>query len=318
MNDIIHKLFWKKLHGKSLDRFECNSMSRHPYLLEEMIKRHPHHQWNWSILSHSRHFVLAEYLPYKDWDWEVLTDRFCLDVIIRTPFLPWDEARLSRRLYPPQVNEERREWFDRSRVASPVYIFENPSLPWKWETVLCRPDIVFHHASSFPETSYIKNFMTRHTRFDAFHLSASSSEKINYKILSHNPHLSLSILSRFLQCPWDWSVIARHPAFPPHSIMKNPLFSSRWRWDHSLQNPRLTPPVYDIIRKNFTIHNHFTFLSQNHFEYSSILMLYFQIVRDRFLRTLFRRRLILRKLRLLCCLAHAISRYELRVIMSFV
>lgn len=316
MHEVIHKLFWKKLHGRSLDRFELYSMSRHPYLTEEMIRRYPHHQWNWNALSHSRHFILAEHLPYKDWDWDILTLRFDLDVIMRTPYLPWDQVRLSHRLYPPILSDERREWIDRSRVASPDYICQNPSLPWKWETVLCRPDMMFHHAKCFPETSYIRNFMTRHTRFEAFHLSVS--EKIDYKILSHNPYLSQSILSRFPNLPWDWSVVARHPAFPPQSILNNPLFSSRWRWDHSLQNPRLTQQVYDTIRKNFTIHNHFTFLSQNHFEHSPVVMVYFQIVRERFLRTLFRRRLILRKLRLLCRLSHTISRHELFVILSFV
>lgn len=152
-------------------------------------------------------------------------------------------------------------------------------------------------------------------RFDSYHLS----EKImDFRLLSMNPHHRLSILRRNPYKPWDWKALARHPAFPPESILLDPLLSRRWRWDHCLLHPRLTPTTYHTIRRTFTIHDHFSLLCHNHFCQSKSMLPYFNVVRDRFLLRIIRMRRMAHKLRLLSVLSRHIQPHLLHVIIRFV
>lgn len=320
MEEIIQRHFWKKLQQGGGGRVEYSAMSAHPYLKTSMIERYPDHPWNWYILSRSPHAILVEKLRDKEWDWTRLTETYCIDRIIRTPWLPWNEGRLIVRLSPSSVHHCIRTaspdpWLIRSREVNLQYILSHPTLPWVWAAISRRNDVLLDHAFSHPHLAWDISYLCRHGRFGT---SRFRHPFLNYRILSQNPHLHRTILHDNIERPWDWTALALHPAFPPRSILVDRTLYPRWRWDHSLSNPRLDVDAYDKIRKKFTIHNHFSFLCRNHFDRDRRLLPYFRIVQERFLHGLFRRATIKKMIRLLRDISERLSSIDMYTIMRFV
>lgn len=290
MEVIVQQYFWKKIRSGCCSRSDWNSLSSHPYLSLSMVEKNPDLPWNWRLLSRQERFhPFLDRFADKEWKRHAKTNK--------------------------NVVNGNGYWKTRSMVMPIADILSNPSFPWVWPVVSRHPQLTMDHVVSHPGLRWDLHHIMTSTRFDSHHLS---QKIMDFRLLSKNPHNRMSIIRRHPLKPWDWKALARHPAFPPEKILVDPLLFHRWRWDHCLLQPRLTPEAYHTIRRIFTIHNHFSSLCQNHFLHSGSILPYFRAVRDRFLLRVVLARLLSRKLRLLTTLSRHIHPSLFRHISFFV
>lgn len=291
MDIIVQQYFWKKIQSGCCSRSDLNSLSSHPYLSLSMVEKNPDMPWNWRLLSRQERFhPLLEKFPERGW-------------------------KRSKKKHTNIVASAQNYWRTRSMVMPISDILSNPSFPWVWPVVSHHPQLTMDHVINYPGFRWDLNHIMTSMRFDSHHLS---QKIMDFRLLSRNPYNNISIIRRNLYKPWDWKALARHPAFPPEKILVDSRLFHKWRWDHCLLHPRLTPETYHTIRRLFTIHNHFSFLCQNHFLHSRSILPYFRVVRDRFLLRVVRARRISHKLRLLTILSHHIHPLLFRHISRFI
>lgn len=96
--------------------------------------------------------------------------------------------------------------------------------------------------------------------------------RMDWKLYSQNPFLTTDIVHEFLKYPWDWSMLATSPCFPPQDIFQDPILMPRWKWRSVFKNPRMHVDFWKQLVTNFprTVHDPLVIL-HNRFEYDPAL-----------------------------------------------
>lgn len=318
MDEYIQSLFWKKLQKpKSVVRHEWKAMSSHPFLLYEMVERHPFLDWDWRILSRKnenwKYNLILKY-PWKNWDWVYLSNDVPLSFIRERPFLPWDYKIIWKRLsspVPQSPTSFSKNWKTLSLYTPISQIFNHLQFPWDWKQVSKNKGLTIQDVCNYPFFPWDFSYVMSHTYFNIYDLKRSSIT-FDFKLLSQNPYCRPRYVRLLNQYPWDWTKLAIHPAFPPEKIFLDPILSRRWRWDRCLGNPYLTLPFYTEIRKQTTIPNQFSQLCQNHFEKTVSLLPYQVSVLVKFLWVCFSKKKILYRLKFILYLKQKMDTDTLR------
>jgi len=303
--EYFHKQLLKNIHKE--DKVEWKLVSTHPYLPIQLVKLYPNMPWGWqniSKLSFDKIQDLITMFPKKDWDWHHLSLFSPICFIQNNPTMKWHYEKISRRKYSFEKLETPLE-----------YALKNLHMPWNWTMLSRHPSMTMDHIFHYPFLPWDMDHVFLNCPFCSYHLFLIAPNNRNYHLLSRNPHNTLKIVKKHISKPWDWSELAQNIAFAPHNVYLYKEKFPLWRWDLSLRNPRLTWSFYNLIRKEKTIHRQFHHLLKNHFRCSNSFFTYFMIVIRRFLLTMVRRRLILRKLRLLVVLKSRIDHYLLQTIL---
>jgi len=79
----------------------------------------------------------------------------------------------------------------------------------------------------------------------------ASIRRMNYKLLSMNPFLSVNHLLTNTAAPWDWKKLAVHPSMPPQDIVGHPSLVRTWRFEEAILNPRVNDAIYHQIGRRF-------------------------------------------------------------------
>jgi len=293
------------------------AVSSHPIFLS-MVADRDRLSWDWKLISRQDDPAIRSLLlrfPDKSWDWNHLSRHLPMEFIHENAHLPWNLKILWVRLLPSSPSSEI-EWSRLSASTDLSIILHDAFLPWDWHEVSRHPQLTMDHVYQQPHLRWDFPYIMTHTPFFFNHL-AYPILQTDCRLLSSNPHHHPALLKRFLQCPWDWKALARHPAFPPHLVVADPVLSSRWRWDHCLLNPRLTLGYYHVLRKTIHIPDHFSLLSRNPFDRSPNLPLYFMAVRRRFLLRLVHRRRLRLHLKFFLSFMRGISRPMVWEVLSF-
>lgn len=286
-NQVLAKI----IHGEKLD---WHAVSIHPYFPIQLAGGFPEMSWDWrgmSRVSFEKIRPLLMILPHKDWDWDHLSLSSPLLFIQENPHLPWRRERMLTR----------KESFE--ELQTPLdYVLRNPHMPWNWKELSRHPSLTFDHVLRHPKLPWDMEHIFLNCAFSSYHLTQLHVSKQNFRLLSKNPHNTLLIVRKHQSKPWSWSDLAQNIAFAPHCVYPHRHEFPRWRWDLSLRNPRLTWSFYQFIRKETVIPHQFQHLLKNHFQYSNFYPVYFTLVIRRFLRNTIKRRIMLRKLHVLCIL----------------
>lgn len=119
--------------------------------------------------------------------------------------------------------------------------------------------------------------------------------RVDWRLYSRNPFLTMEQVDRFLDRPWDWNVLAMHPNFPPHRIVHSPRVHRRWAWSHVFKNPMLHIDTWHRLSKESTRH----LILYNHFQCTPSVRLWANLRILHFCCRVRDRRRLLEKLRLL-------------------
>lgn len=124
--------------------------------------------------------------------------------------------------------------------------------------------------------------------------------RMDWKLFSRNPFLTISMVHEFLRYPWDWPTLATHPCFPPHVVFDDPILLGRWKWRSVFKNPRITVDFWKRLITEYpkVVHDPLIIL-HNRFEYDTVLRHWaiFQI--HRFVQQCRQRRRLREKIRLM-------------------
>ena len=63
-------------------------------------------------------------------------------------------------------------------------------------------------------------------------------DKLSWNYISQNPNITMEIIEKYPNKPWDWEFISENPNITIEFIEKYPYKS--WDWDSISQNPNLT------------------------------------------------------------------------------
>lgn len=282
--DFIQDQFFQQLLSpQKFSKSDWRRISSHPMLPMEIVYICHHYSWDWTYISRQRFQRIEKViltLPFKEWDWSYLTQNAPRDFIDSNPQLPWLAYQSAKK-------------YDYHNVFSYMAPIEN----------------VLHKK---------KRDLLRYTYFDAHHLASLTITNKDYHYLSQNPHHCLAILRKYKDKPWDWKELAKNHAFPPQMMLPYRNEFPRWRWDQSLSHPRISWKCYQTIRKDIHIPNHFRFFIKNHFHLTPSLKVYFQIVRQRFLKGLLIRRVMLRRLTLLVVMIRTVGIDTMSMVMKYI
>lgn len=143
--------------------------------------------------------------------------------------------------------------------------------------------------------------------------------RMDWKLFSQNPFLTVDMLHEFLRYPWDWPALAISPCFPPQYIFDDPLLMPRWKWRSVFKNPRMTVDFWKQLLTNFprVVHDPLIIL-HNQFEYDSSLQAWATFRIHRMVETSRRRHSIQEKLAFVRTLPHHLPIDMIHVILSFV
>lgn len=75
--------------------------------------------------------------------------------------------------------------------------------------------------------------------------------RMNYKLLSVNPFLSVNHVMADMTAPWDWRKLAIHPSMPPQDIIHITRLVQRWRFEDAMLNPRINDDIYHQVGARF-------------------------------------------------------------------
>ena len=301
--------FYKQIQKKiqNGNKMEWKLVSSHPYVPIPLIRLHPSLPWDWYNLSklcfHKIEPLITLY-PTKEWDWHFLSLSSPLLFIENNPTLKWQYEKISRRKYSFE------------NLLTPLeYALKNRHMPWNWSMLSRHPSMTMDHVLTYPSLPWDLDYIFMNCSFSTYHLPFVATNNRNYHLLSRNPHNTIEIVRQYISKPWDWSELAQNIAFAPNKVYFYKDQFPLWRWDLTLRNPRLSWSFYHRIRKEKTIHQQFLHLLKNHFRYSNSFFTYFMIIIRRFLLTLLRRRLVIRKIHLLCILKQRMNPYMLQTIL---
>lgn len=302
-----------------MNRHRWRIISRHPMLKTEIIIRHNDSPWDWRSLSSQDATKIGPLLirfPDKDWDWNLLTRELPLQFIMDHEHLSWNIKILFNR-FANQETTISDNWRSLSIDTEISHILNTSFMPWDWKTVSRHVQLTMNHIYRHPHLNWDWKYVMTHVSFHAHHLEFPILQ-VDCQLLSINPHNRPHIVKKFLNMGWDWTALARHPAFPPHIIFHDAVLATRWRWDHCLLNPRLTMEFYHHIRRIIHIPNHFDLIGRNHFQYSDQLILYHSGIRRRFLVYVIMRRRFRSALRVLSYLHCLLPFILFRSILEFI
>jgi hypothetical protein len=307
--EYMERLFWKKIQRMStINKHEWKALSIHPFLRQEMVLVAMNGDWDWRLLSRQSHDWKRDLIlrfPWKPWDWGFLSSDLPFEFIHQHPHLNWDLLILWKRFSTAPSKslyyEPLQDWTKLSDESSLSFIFRFPHLPWKWKQVSKNPSLQLKDVLFRPHLPWDFSYIMKHVYFSSIdiRLQKTRSLRIDYKLLSLNPFCRPFIVRTFLNKDWDWGKLAIHPAFPPQLIIRDPVLSSKWRWDRCLGNPRLDLHFYSSLKREIVLPNQFSQLVQNHFEKSLELFPYQLSVLVRFVWSLINRKRIFKKLFLL-------------------
>ena len=79
------------------------------------------------------------------------------------------------------------------------------------------------------------------------------SRQFDFQAFSHNPYLTLDILSRYKDSRWDWKVLAVHPCFPPQKIWASDkdVIMDKWRWPDTFRNPKIDSRMFHLLSRTY-------------------------------------------------------------------
>jgi hypothetical protein len=200
------------------------------------VREFPDKPWNWKILSESPYFNWnwVREFPDKPWNWVELSDRidsletvkefqdkpWCwytltlgsnttISDIMNTPNFPWD----IKELYFTNIDEEiiqfirlyrshydKSAWCDHTAHASWKLIKKNMDLPWVFSFVK------FSSSSEFEESDV--HYLYEIDTWNWQHLS----EFMDFH----------SIISRYMDRPWDFSALSRNKTVTYRDVMRFP------------------------------------------------------------------------------------------------
>ena len=94
------------------------------------------------------------------------------------------------------------------------------------------------------------------------------SDKLNWELISCNPNISMDIIEKYPDNPWDWNSISYNPNITMDIIEKYP--DKPWNWNAISCNPNIT---MSFIEKNLDKRWNWYWISRNPFNYEKELFI---------------------------------------------
>ena len=95
-----------------------------------------------------------------------------------------------------------------------------------------------------------------------------SNKPWNWEYISRNPNITMEFIEKYSDKQWNWNGISGNPNITIDIIEKNP--DKPWNWMNISENPNLT---MDIIKKNFDNPFVWYWISRNPFKYEKELFI---------------------------------------------
>ena len=122
------------------------------------------------------------------------------------------DKTLISTMYPNETDTESWDWYS-----------NNVGAKWCYVDQLDDNSIEFHSAWSSPVGLIVKLA----DRFGIKEMSVQS-EDVDWGCISRNPNLTMEIIEKYPDKPWNWTCISRHPNITMEMIEKYP--NKPWKW----------------------------------------------------------------------------------------
>lgn len=304
-------------HQGRRDRKHLLRLCQNPFLPLSLVQTYPHLPWDFTILQ-------KHHPKYHDWYTQ-------LDLSMYR-FPKGRHGFFTTSLQIPQIKFTHRQTIDFVQWETQGHFLLRPfsSLPIRISKLSYCPTLPLSLVVKYWYRNWDYQFLFLYREWTIYLLSRlQSCRKILWKLLSRNVFLTLKIVDAFYNAPWDWNLLAKNPALPPHLVIHYPRIYGQWKWSQVFLNPRITPFLWMKLRTGisppYPCRNDFPnaatstslfctmvddvevlydvfhkpYILLNHFHYASSLRLYAACHIQKFIMFHHRRRQLLRTLRFL-------------------
>ena len=122
------------------------------------------------------------------------------------------------KYFPSEVANPNSSIWNHLSVVTPIKTIEkNKFLYWKWWRGVSQNKSL--------TTQYIEKCILEGVELD-------------YNFISQSKALTIDLVIRFIDKPWNWDYISKNSAITMHDIEKN--INLPWKWEKTLENPNIT------------------------------------------------------------------------------
>jgi hypothetical protein len=224
--------------------FRIHGFRKNVVKLCDIVNAFPDKDWNWGELSFLAPSHIVRKYPDKPWNWKNILD---LELVKDFPDKEWDWKQLSRFL---KVED----------------ILNNPNFPWEYEEMFtynrsCYCNSLNEEYMSFLHLFYNKLFSkeekinivcSRRNVASRYLNLPNIKDMINWKLLSGNPNLTITILKEFPEKDWNWEIVRYNQRMWSRdwSMKKRKVRRIEEAWIECRDNPR-----YEVCF-NMTLRDH--------------------------------------------------------------
>lgn len=258
--DVLRKFIDKPWDWSSIsyqDRLDLDIVDKYPDKLWDwrgisfnkkltinMIEKYPDKPWNWWVIMNNADIglTMVEKHPDRPWDWRSLSknELLTMNIVEKYPGKPWDWSEISRH---KNLNMDIIEKY--------------PNKPWNWHQIFYNSNFTLDILTKIP--SDISNelqvsgvFYCGNYSIDKFleylalidDVDPENKKPCRRKLncISYDPQITMDIVKRFPNKPWNWDEIIDNPNFtidlldeiPP--IAENNPYGKPWNWKKIIIN----------------------------------------------------------------------------------
>lgn len=246
--------------------------------LESIVRDNPFKQWNWEYLSSNSSVRSEGFLRMfcHKLNWSSVTKRLPLNMIERTPDLPWQRDIVHSRVTPAYMEgyilrhgiphaQSHWNWAVLSNQFPVDFIQSNllEPVPWPWDFSVITQRCPIEFIETHPD--FMWEWTSKSQVIDLAFVFRNKDYTWDWTVISRRA--LMSHVEQHRECPWDWKVLTQkasfheidaHPDWPwtiqsTFGVTFDPPFKG---WDELVRRPNFTANTYfwDFVTRNVSLH----------------------------------------------------------------